>query len=640
MIVGTAGHIDHGKTSLVKALTGVDTDRLKEEKERGITVDLGFAYLPQADGETIGFVDVPGHERLVRNMLAGATGIDVVLLVIAADDGPMPQTLEHLAIVDLLALTRGVVALSKSDLATPERIAQLSDDIRRLLAPTGLAGAPIVPVSSRTGAGLQELLAQLRQTPGRVAPAVTEGGFRLSVDRSFALPGVGTVVTGTAIAGRVAVDDRLLVSPGGQAVRVRGLHAQNRRADVGERGQRLALNLAGIEKDEVQRGDWIVAPALHVPTRRIDARLHLLGAEAKAMDHWTPVHLHLGACDVPARIALLEAPQLKPGASAYVQIETERPISALAGDRIIVRDQSATRTLGGGQVVDIYAPGSRRHKAQRLALLQALDRPSATEALAAALALEEKHGIDLAQFAVLRNLAPPQMQQVLAQVAHQLVEHDHRQLAFADGQLDRYATRINEHLARFHQKTPDSPGVSFDQLVRAIRERPATAIFQAWLDGRIKAGQLKRAGPHISLPGHSVSLQGAEKAIWERIKPMLDEGGIHPPRLDDILMRDRSLRRDQVLRTLQRLERMGKVRAVGNDYFIQLPHLLQLAQAAEALAKADTNRRLNVKDLREKTGMSRHLSLPLVEFFDRIGLTERDTVGRHFKRNPRKLFEG
>ena len=299
-----------------RRLTGIDADRLKEEKARGITIDLGFAYKATADGGVLGFVDVPGHERLVRNMLAGATGIDHVLLVVAADDGPMPQTREHLAILDLLGLARGAVVLTKSDLVSAARLAEVRAEIEELLRPTGLAGSAGVcglqrhrPGHRRTGAASAAGPAERRRPP----PA--DGHFRLAVDRCFSLAGIGTVVTGTAVSGRVAVGDRVLVSPRKLPVRVRGLHAQNRESTQGQAGQRLALNLAatGLEKSDIARGDWIVAEAAHVATRRIDARMRLLPGEARDLAHWTPVHLHLGACDVGARVVLLEGPTLAPG---------------------------------------------------------------------------------------------------------------------------------------------------------------------------------------------------------------------------------------------------------------------------------------------------------------------------------------
>ncbi len=640
MIIGTAGHIDHGKTALVKALTGTDTDRLKEEKARGITVDLGFAYASQSDGTVLGFVDVPGHEKLVRNMLAGATGIDHVLLVVAADDGPMPQTREHLAIVDLLGLRQGVVALSKCDLVAPARLASAEAEVRALLAGSGLADAPILPVSSVTGQGIAELQAHLRQASVAAPATRRRGPFRLAVDRAFTLAGIGTVVTGTAVCGRVAIGDTLTVSPRGLAVRVRGIHAQNRQAAEGLAGQRLALALAGVDKADVRRGDWIVAEALHAPTQRLDVRLQVLAGEARPLAHWTPVHLHLGAEDVGARVVVLEGEAIAPGRGARAQLQLERPIGALRGDRFILRDQSALRTLGGGSVIDPFPPETRRRRDQRLAALAALERPTPAEALAASLALEPSTGIDANAFATSWNLEPADWQAVLAAVPHRVVADGARELLFSPVQLERYGAAVVGHLGAHHSRKPDSPGLTQEQLQRAIRDKPAGALFPRLLEQLLRAGTLKRSGPNLSLAGHTVALQGAEKQLWERLKPWLDEGGTHPPRFSEMLLRDRSLRRDQVLRLMERLQRMGQVHPVGAEYFIQTGHLLALATQAWELAQADPNKRLNVKELRERTGISRHLSVPLVEYFDQIGLTRRDEVGRHFRRDPRQVFGG
>jgi selenocysteine-specific elongation factor len=640
VIIGTAGHIDHGKTSLVKALTGVDTDRLKEEKARGITVDLGFAYLPLPDAQVIGFVDVPGHEKLVRNMLAGATGIDQVLLVVAADDGPMPQTREHLAIVDLLGLRQGVVALTKSDLVAPARLAAAEAEVRAMLANTGLADAPILPVSSVSGAGVSELRAHLQQASAQRAAAPREGQFRLAVDRSFSLSGIGTVVTGTAVSGRVAVGDKLTLSPRGLAVRVRGVHAQNRQAAEGGAGQRLALALAGAERDDVRRGDWVLADALHAPTQRLDVRLCVLAGVARPLLHWTPVHLHLGAEDVGARVVLLQGDAVAPGREARAQLHLDRPVGALRGDRFILRDQSALRTLGGGVVIDPFPPQTRRRRDQHLATLEALERPTPAEALAALLDLALPTGIDARRFTTLWNLPQADWRALLAALPHRAISDGARELLFSPAQLERYAAAVSGHLAAYHQRKPDHPGLTQEQLQRAVRDKPAGALFALLLRELVRGGTLKRSGPHLSLAGHSAALQGAERQLWERLKPWLDEGGVHPPRLSDLLLRDRSLRRDQVMRVLERLQRMGHLHAVGAEYFIQTTHLLALAVHAWELAQADPHQRLNVKALRDRTGISRHLSVPLVEYFDQIGLTRRDEIGRHFRRDPRLVFDG
>ena len=643
MIVGTAGHIDHGKTSLVKALTGVDTDRLGEEKARGITIDLGFAYKPGAAGQVMGFVDVPGHEKLVRNMLAGATGIDHVLLVVAADDGPMPQTLEHVAILDLLGLSKGVVALTKADLVTPERLAAATAEVQSLLAATGLAGSPVIAVSSVTGRGIDTLDEHLRAAAAGPAPEAERavGHFRLAVDRSFTLTGVGTIVTGTAVSGAVAVGDRLIVSPRGAEVRVRGIHAQNHQATEGHAGQRLALNLAGVEKHDVQRGDWVVAQAAHAPTQRFDARLEVLATEPRALAHWTPVHLHLGAVDVGARVVALEGASIAPGAHALVQLHLDRPIGALRGDRFVLRDQSALRTIGGGRVIDPFVPDTRRRRAQRLAALRALESATPQAALEELLAQEPPGGVEWRPFATAWNLRPADERRLLDSLTHRRLDTtDRGPLLFSPVHLERVEAAITAQMRAFHQASPDSPGLGAEPLQRAVKDKPTSRVFTLLLAHMVDTGALVRSGAHLHLPGHEATLQGLEKQLWERIEPWLDEAGVAPPKLSDLFLRDRNLRKDQVMRTLQRLERMGKVHLVGAEYAIKTKHMLELALVSQRLAERDANKRLNVKDLRDATGMSRHLSVPLVEYFDKIGFTKRDEIGRHIKRDPHRMFGG
>ena len=623
-------------------MTGVDADRLKEEKARGITIDLGFAYKPTADGSVLGFVDVPGHERLVRNMLAGATGIDHVLLVVAADDGPMPQTREHLAILDLLGLAQGAVVLTKCDLVPPERLAQARAEIAALLAPTALAGAPVFAVSNVTGQGLADLEQHLLQAQRQQPQARSDGAFRLAVDRCFSLAGIGTVVTGTAASGQVAVGDRLVVAPRKLPVRLRGLHAQNRESTQGVAGQRLALNLAatGLEKSDIHRGDWVVAESAQISTRRIDARLRLLASEARELAHWTPVHLHLGACDVGARVVLLEGPLLAPGASTRVQLELDRDIAAWHGDRFILRDQSATRTLGGGVVLDPLAVATLRRKPVRMAALAALELAAPDQALAALLALLPAAGVDFEPFCVARNLQPAQRQALLGAVPHRAVPDGSGQRLFAPGQLEAVANSLTEALAAHHRKQPDSPGMSPELLQRQAATKPRVLVFGQVLRDLLGSGRVQRVGPYVRLSGHEVALLPNEQKLWERLKPWLDEGGIHPPRLSDMLARDRTLHRDTVVRLLTKLARHGKVYAIGDEYFVQTQHVCLLAQAAQKLAREDANKRLNVKVLRESLGLSRHISVPLVEFFDQVGFTKRDPEGRKIRRDATEMFGG
>jgi selenocysteine-specific elongation factor len=575
-------------------------------------------------------------------MLAGATGIDHVLLVVAADDGPMPQTREHLAILDLLGLSRGAVVLTKCDLVPPERLAQARAEVAALLQHTALAGAALFEVSNLTGQGLPALEQHLLQAQRQQARARDGGCFRLAVDRCFSLAGIGTVVTGTAVSGQVAVGDRLLVSPRKLPVRVRGLHAQNRESAQGLAGQRLALNLAatGLEKSDINRGDWIVAESAAVSTRRIDARMRLLASEARDLAHWTPVHLHLGACDVGARVVLLEGPVLAPGGSMRVQLELDRDIAAWHGDRFILRDQSATRTLGGGVVLDPFASATLRRKPVRLAALTAMELQAPDQALQALLALQPAAGVALESFCVARNLQPAEREALLQAVPHRAMPDGNGQRLFAPGQLEAVANGLTEVLAAYHRSHPDSPGIAPEQLQRQAPAKPRVLVFNHVLRDLLASGRLQRTGPFLRLSGHEVALLPNEKKLWERLKPWLDEGGIHPPRLTDMLARDRSLPRDTVVRLLTKLARYGKVYAIGDEYFVQAHHVSALAQAAQKLAREDENKRLNVKVLREALGLSRHISLPLVEFFDQVGFTKRDPEGRKIRRDATEMFGG
>ena len=375
VIVATAGHVDHGKTALVRALTGVDTDRLPEEKRRGLTIDLGFAYHPLDSGHVLGFVDVPGHERFVRNMLAGVGAVDLALVVVAADDGVMPQTREHAAILDLLGVTECIAVVSKTDKVGVARAAEVCVEADSLLSATGMRGAEVHQVSVLSGAGMDALAAALRKRALGLAARAANGRFRLCIDRVFTLKGTGLVVTGTVHAGVASTGERLVVTPGGHEARIRGIHAQDRPAGHARAGERCALNLSGrgIGPGTIARGAWVVDHALHAPSDRIDVRLRVLPGETRALRHWTPVHVHLAASHSTARVAVLGAGSIAPGGDGRVQVVLDRPLHVLAGDRIVIRDQSATRTMGGGMVIDPFSPRRGRARPARLAWLDAIE---------------------------------------------------------------------------------------------------------------------------------------------------------------------------------------------------------------------------------------------------------------------------
>ncbi len=383
MIIGTAGHIDHGKTTLVRALTGVDTDRLKEEKARGISIELGYAYTPLANGAVLGFIDVPGHERLVHTMVAGACGIDFALLVVAADDGVMPQTREHVAILELLGVSQGAVALTKIDRVDRQRLEEVNAQVKALLGFTALNAAPLFALDATAAdhPGTTALRHHLQQMAGQARARPDQGLFRLAVDRVFTLAGHGTVVTGTVFSGQVRTGDTVAVMPAGLAARVRSIHAQSRAADAGRAGERCALNLAGVEKSAISRGDWLADPRALAPSTRIDVRMRLLADSGAHLEPWSPLHVHLGTTHRLAHAVPLESAGPSAGEAGRVQLVFDTPICALPGDRFIVRDAQGRHTLGGGCVLDPCAPARRRRSVERLGSLAALERMLAGEGI-------------------------------------------------------------------------------------------------------------------------------------------------------------------------------------------------------------------------------------------------------------------
>ncbi|MFL5251563.1 MAG: selenocysteine-specific translation elongation factor, partial [Rhodopila sp.] len=523
MIIGTAGHVDHGKTALVKALTGVDTDRLAEEKRRGITIDLGYAY----SGD-LGFVDVPGHERFVHTMLAGASGIDTALLVVALPEGIRPQTREHLQILSLLGIDHGVVALTKADIAA-ERIPEVSAAVRALLAGTRLADAPIIPVSALTGEGIAELRAALPASAG--APRSTAGYARLAVDRVFTLSGAGLVVTGTLVSGHVAAGQRLMLSPVGLDLRVRGLHAQNRPAEAAVAGQRVALNITGprLSKEVVARGDWVLHPDLHAPTAALDARITLLDDTPRALRPDTEVHLHTGAAHVMARFSLLDADRLEPGESALVRLTLRQPIGVLARDRIVLRDSGATRTIGGGVVLDPFPPRRGRRNPVRLSQLTALETGDAAAALRALLAVAPGW-TDEIPFLRARNITEDQRPGLIATAGAVTMDG----LILSQEAFDGMRQAVLAALAAQHRAAPELPGLQPARLRLTMPQRPPVAGFAGILAALLREGVIAQDGPWLRLPGHRVSLSPQDERIWSAARRMIAADRFRPPRVRDI----------------------------------------------------------------------------------------------------------
>jgi selenocysteine-specific elongation factor len=637
MIIGTAGHIDHGKTSLVRALTGIETDRLKEEKARGITIELGYAYQAlnanDPTGARLGFVDMPGHERFIPTMLAGATGIGFALLVIAADDGVMPQTREHLQILQLLQLQRGAVVLTKIDLVDEARLVQVVNDLHRLLASTFLADAPVFQVSTVTGNGVTELKQYLidaayqwHHDQIKPSPASSDHTqqFRLAVDRCFSLEGRGTVVTGTVHAGALRIGDtvRLLSSSGDTrtvTARVRSLHALNQIADACHLGQRVALNLAGLERSAIQRGDWVVAEATHHHTERVAITLSLL-PDAKPLKHWTPVHVHCGATHITAHVALLEGDCLAPGASMLAELALVTPLHLCHGDRLVLRDASAHLTIGGGTVLDVFVPTRSKRSAQRLALLNAQRDRDVTRALQTTLEMETR-GIDLSQFAANRNLSVASLQALLSTMPVKSLMTAQGLYACTTAHWLAMQQSVCAALEKFHLREPDNAGVERERLRRVALPTLSSTLFGLLVHPLITDERVVTIdNVFLALPAHRIAFSDAEHRNWQDIARLLQASPFQPPRVRP-LAAQLGIDEDGMRRLLGKSARLGLALRVAHDHYFLTTAVRELA--AHVLELTEAGGEATVAPFRDRIGTGRKLAVEILEFFNRIGFTRR-----------------
>jgi selenocysteine-specific elongation factor len=626
VIVGTAGHIDHGKSALVLALTGTDPDRLAEEKRRGITIDLGFAHLDLGDGVRVGFVDVPGHERFVRNMLAGASGIDLVLMVIAADESIKPQTREHFEICRLLGVRRGLVALTKTDLVDPELLETARLEVREFVAGSFLEGAPIVPVSARTGQGLEDLKAELRRLSSETEARPLELPFRLPVDRSFVMKGFGTVVTGTLVAGRIEKEAEVEILPLGRKARVRGIQVHNQSTRAAVAGQRTALNVAGVEAKEIERGMVLAEPGLFTPSDRLDCALSLLPG-ARPLKHRTPVHFHSGTAETVAEVVLTEGRELKPGGRAYAQMRLAAPGLFLPGDRFIIRQFSPVTTIGGGTVLDNQPP-KHPAKRDRRTFLEALERAGPESRLellvresgeAALTALTARTGWSSGE--LLRgsgSLAAQHRLLVLGQPPHLLVHADH---------FNAVSGGILAALEGFHARDPLLRGLAKEDLRGRLAAResrlaapPSPVLFNAALQALSGQGKVELEGEVVRLAGREVRLTAEESAAKTSISRAFEQAALAVPPAADVLARlplDRA-RAEKIFRILVQEKTLVKVSEALVFHRSALERLRELVGRRKL--KSD---RLDVSGFKEMTGLSRKYAIPLLEYLDRERVTRR-----------------
>jgi selenocysteine-specific elongation factor len=630
MILATAGHIDHGKTALIRALTGVDADRLPEEKRRGLTIDLGFAYTTLPDGTELGFVDVPGHERFLSNMLAGVLSIDRILLVVAADDGPRPQTLEHLDILELIEIQEITAVVTKIDRVERGRTDAVAAETGALLAAAGFRQPAIFPVSSRTGEGVAALAEHLKKSAhsaarNRVA-ASASGLFRMPIDRAFTLPGIGLVVTGTISAGAVAPGDRLLLSPHGTPVRVRGLHGHDRPIETAAAGERCAINVAGSfpEGGDPRRGDWILTAERHAPTTRLDLSLRVSRYAENPLRDGLPVHLHLGTIDIVGRAAVLGPREIGPGERGFVQLDLEHPVGALCGDRAVLRDHAARHTLAGGRVVDPFAPRRGRRQPARLAVLEALDATDPAQALTRLLAVEGV--VDLAQFALARNLAPRELDRLIEAGEFLRVGSARAPVAVTPERLAALGNKIVDLLAAWHQAQPDALGPGRPALIAQLRgTAPGTApgaALDAALGALAGAGRVVRQGPIWRLPNHQPRLTRSDERLWERLHPLLAAADLRPPRIRE-LAEELELEPEAMERFLGRAERLGRVARVADNRFFLPETLARLAEIACELADNSPEGTFTAATFKDRSGVGRNLTIEILEYLDKMGATRR-----------------
>ena len=642
VIVGTAGHIDHGKSSLVLALTGTDPDRLAEEKRRGITIDLGFAHLDLGDGVRVGFVDVPGHERFVRNMLAGASGIDLVMLVIAADESVKPQTREHFEICKLLGVRRGLIALTKRDLVDSDLLETVRLEVREFVTGSFLEGAPMVAVSVRTREGLGELRAELKRLSLEVEARPVDRPFRLPIDRAFVIKGFGTVVTGTLVAGRIDQSDRggraekdteLELFPSRRRVRVRGIEVHNQPGREARAGQRTALNLAGIEAREISRGMVLVPPGLYEPTDRLDCALSLLGS-ARPLKNRSRVHLHSGTAETLAEVVLVEGREIKPGERTYAQLRLAEPGLYLPGDRFILRQFSPVTTIGGGVVLDNQPPKHRAGNRAAAELLAELEQGGLESRLE--LLVRESGEATLPRLTARTGWS----QEEVLRRSRPLVEAGR---LVAVGQLaalfvhaeyfNSVASGIVAALERFHAQNPLVPGLAKEDLrgrlgrissgpgpAAKAASVPSAALFNAALQALTSQGRIEIEGEMVRLAGRGVRLSAEESAAKESISRAFEQAGLAVPAASEVLARlplDRA-RAEKIFQILLREKILVKV-SEGLVF-----HRSALERLREQLARRKSESdRIDVSGFKEMTGISRKYAIPLLEYLDRERVTRR-----------------
>lgn len=618
-ILGTAGHIDHGKTALVKALTGIDPDRLKEEKERGITIDLGFADLRYPDGLTVGIVDVPGHERLVRNMLAGAGGIDLVLLVVAADEGVMPQSREHLHICNLLRIKSGIIAITKTDLVDEDWMDLVEDDVRTFVKGTFLEGAPIVPVSSKTASNVDLLKEKIREESLKVEPKPSKGIFRLPIDRVFTLRGFGTVVTGTAVSGNLSVGDDIEVLPSNIKSKVRGLHSHGNPIERAYAGQRVAINLQGVDRETLRRGDSVVITGKFTPSAMVDAKVELL-KHTQILKNRDIVHLHLGTSENTARIILYGKNELKAGEGCYCQLRLQDPVIAMSGDRFIIRRFSPVDTIGGGEVLD--ASSYKMSHRKSLDDLTTLDYGTLPEKIALKVKRAGIHGIKT-------SFIEGWIKEEVTIIEHSLKEltgkgllHRSDDVLFHNLNVNAFSDRVHTRLKDFHEKNPLKPGIQKEELRTQINLEPKLfGCLISFLKGITIDKEI------VGLETFRPVLGPLDEALKKAVIELLEKSETQPPDMEE-LSRMLDVDHNRIFDILKLMVKEGSIVRINSSLFITSS---VYRKSMENLASFFNKKsEMTVKEFKDTFPTTRRYAIHFLEYLDSNKITRR--VGEVRKR--------
>ncbi len=632
-IIGTAGHIDHGKTSLIKALTGQDTDRLKEEKERGISIVLGFAHLTLPDGSDAGIVDVPGHERFIRNMLAGAHGMDLVLFTVAADDGVMPQTEEHFDIVHLLGVQLAIFVITKTDLVPPSRIPEVEEEIQILIAGTALEGSPIVPFSAVTDHDLTELRNQISRMLENAEDRAPTSYFRLPVDRVFVLPGHGVIVTGTALSGEVRTGDRVHCLPGDQSFRVRNLQVHNQSVDSTGWGRRVALNLSGPERASIERGHVICHEQLTRTSDQFDAFLEVRPAAKKGIKNHQRVRVHMGTAERLGKLILLDPREkLEPKDSAYCQVSLSSPLLVMRGDRFIIRDETAQRTLGGGKVIH---PWSKKHKRrepgleQRLEAISQENTPAVVESF-----LDESPDFATAfgTIAQFLNLTEDETHRRMDQIKGILnFAAEGEKVYTTEKKWQRFREKTLESLRDFHGSHSLAPGMDMEELRVKLPFGIPPRLFRSLLDQLVGLKAITREGNFLRLPEYKVQLKDEERSITDKIIEFLRRDPLSPPNLKEV-EKGIGIGRGKLTEVVRLMERQGTlVRVTTELYFLRESVDRVKAVLYKYLSEHEE---ISAATFRDLLSSSRKFTIALLEHFDREGVTLRIGDVRRLKSPP------